>query len=139
MGRTSSRPFESTRSFLLKDGTSLNQGWADDEGAKIKMYAAPSSDGTALTFKEGWAAGSSGVTPRPAEPGLVQSSNRAQDYSVLRRRSRRRLPLRPMSGTGLGTSRIAITSDGPRSSYNAAFICPPSHRHGCGASQHAAC
>ncbi|WP_437678970.1 alpha/beta fold hydrolase [Sorangium sp. So ce131] len=43
--------------FLLKDGQSLNQEWADDEGAKIKMYAAPSSDGTSLSFNEGWAEG----------------------------------------------------------------------------------
>ncbi len=41
--------------FLLKDGQSLNQEWADDEGAEIKAYAAPSSDGTSLSFKEGWA------------------------------------------------------------------------------------
>ncbi|MGK3990059.1 alpha/beta fold hydrolase [Sorangium sp. So ce136] len=41
--------------FLMKDGQSLNQEWADDEGAEIKAYAAPSSDGTSLTFSEGWA------------------------------------------------------------------------------------
>ncbi|KYF97205.1 alpha/beta hydrolase [Sorangium cellulosum] len=41
--------------FLMKDGQSLNQEWADDEGAEIKAYAAPSSDGTSLSFKEGWA------------------------------------------------------------------------------------
>lgn len=42
--------------FLLKDGQSLSQEWADDEGAAIKEYAAASDDGTTLTFKEGWAA-----------------------------------------------------------------------------------
>ncbi|WP_437938846.1 alpha/beta fold hydrolase [Sorangium sp. So ce341] len=41
--------------FLMKDGQSLNQEWADDAGAEIKAYAAPSSDGTSLSFKEGWA------------------------------------------------------------------------------------
>lgn len=41
--------------FLIKDGQSLNEEWADDEGAEIKAYAVPSSDGTSLTFKEGWA------------------------------------------------------------------------------------
>ncbi|AUX40419.1 alpha/beta hydrolase [Sorangium cellulosum] len=43
--------------FLIKDGQSLNQEWADDEGAKIKTFAEASSDGTSLTFKEGWAEG----------------------------------------------------------------------------------
>ncbi|XXY45797.1 alpha/beta fold hydrolase [Sorangium sp. So ce269] len=41
--------------FLMKEGQSLNQEWADDEGAEIKAYAVPSSDGTSLTFSEGWA------------------------------------------------------------------------------------
>lgn len=41
--------------FLMKDGQSLEQEWADDEGAAIKAYAVPSSDGTSLSFKEGWA------------------------------------------------------------------------------------
>ncbi|KYF80462.1 alpha/beta hydrolase [Sorangium cellulosum] len=42
--------------FLMKDGQSLNEEWADDDGAEIKAYAVPSSDGTSLSFKEGWAA-----------------------------------------------------------------------------------
>ncbi|MGK3997015.1 alpha/beta fold hydrolase [Sorangium sp. So ce1024] len=42
--------------FLMKDGQSLNEEWADDDGAAIKAYAVPSSDGTSLSFKEGWAA-----------------------------------------------------------------------------------
>ncbi|WP_437814966.1 alpha/beta fold hydrolase [Sorangium sp. So ce1078] len=41
--------------FLMKDGQSLNQEWEDDQGAEIKAYAVPSSDGTSLSFKEGWA------------------------------------------------------------------------------------
>ncbi|WP_434045555.1 MULTISPECIES: alpha/beta fold hydrolase [Sorangium] len=41
--------------FLMKDGQSLNEEWADDDGAEIKAYAVPSSDGTSLSFKEGWA------------------------------------------------------------------------------------
>ncbi|WP_437781661.1 alpha/beta fold hydrolase [Sorangium sp. So ce1097] len=42
--------------FLMKDGQSLSEEWADDDGAAIKAYAVPSSDGTSLSFKEGWAA-----------------------------------------------------------------------------------
>ncbi|WP_437661395.1 alpha/beta fold hydrolase [Sorangium sp. So ce1182] len=41
--------------FLLNDGQSLNEEWADDEGAEIKTYASVSEDMSALTFKEGWA------------------------------------------------------------------------------------
>ncbi|XXX78214.1 alpha/beta fold hydrolase [Sorangium sp. So ce134] len=41
--------------FLMKDGQSLNQEWADDAGAEIKPYAVLSSDGASLSLKEGWA------------------------------------------------------------------------------------
>ena len=69
--------------FLFEDGSKVTDALASDKDATLGMYVTPSSDGTTLSFKDGWVEGAFCQDCSAADAAAVRAAFRPEPAAPL--------------------------------------------------------